>query len=1049
MIMYRRVAVVVLLVAGAEALGERPFGLTQRVPWTSSRVVGTPEPPHPYRIERAFTKLTFHNPVLMTRAPGLRRWFVGEQDGKLYSFAKEPGCDKAELFFDPRNELKSWDRTKVRGLDAVYALAFHPQFAKNRFCYIMYVLGGKDNARLPEGSRVSRFRVTDTDPPRVEASSEKVIIAWLAGGHNGCDMHFGPDGCLYISTGDGANPNPPDSLDTGQDCSDLLSSILRIDVDREEEGRAYAVPPDNPFVKTPNVRPEIWAYGFRNPWRMSFDRASGDLWVGDVGWELWEMVYRVQRGGNYGWSVMEGRQVVRPNAKLGPTPILPPTLDFPHTEAISITGGFVYHGKRLKELQGAYVCGDWGTRKLWGTRFQGDKIVKHQELAQGNVRVVGFGEDDDGELYFLDHNEAGGIYQLVPNEAAQQKQPPFPRRLSETGLFASVQDQAPAPGVLPFAVNAEQWLDHAGAQRFVAVPGRDLVKIYDRFIPADGFYRGQVFFPKDSVLAKTITLELERGKPGSSKKIETQLLHFDGTLWRGYSYEWNDAQTDATLVGAAGLDRTIAVVDPQAPGGKRQQTWHFPSRTECVQCHNPWAGYALAFNPLQLNRDFDYGGTVDNQLRAMRHIGLVELLERDEDSPHTRTRVELPSARLANPYDAGADVTPRARAYLHVNCAHCHQFGAGGTALIDLRHDVALEDMKALEERPVQGNFDIDQAQVLYPGDPYRSILYYRMAKLGGGRMPHIGSTIVDERGLRLIHDWIRQVPPHKDERVLIERLRSLDETTALEQEKADLPGRIERAARALARRAGRSEPTAQDLRDAERQEKNKLTPRIRTRAADRVKTIERLLATTGGALHLERAVADERLPAGVRAQVLTAALANPAPQVRDLFERFIPDEQRVRRLGSTIRPEQILSLKGDAGRGRELFFKMAGLQCANCHRVGGTGSTLGPDLSQLAARFNRAQILESILEPSKNIDPKYATYLVETSDGKTQSGLLASRSESELILKLAGDKEVRIPARDVTTLAPLRTSLMPDGLLRDLTAEQAADLLEFLATLK
>src|SRR5262249_28383260 len=312
----------------------------------------------------------------------------------------------------------------------------------------------------------------------------------------------------YISTGDAANPNPPDALDTGQDLSDLLSSILRIDVDREEHGKPYAVPLDNPFIKTPNARPEIWAYGFRNPWRMSFDRGTGDLWVGDVGWELWEMVYRVRRGGNYGWSVMEGPQPVRPEAKRGPTPILPPALALPHTESASITGGYVYRGKRLKDLAGAYVFGDWVTRKVWGTRFDAeDKVVRHQELAETAQRIVAFGEDTDGELYIVGYEEAGAIHRLVPNEVASERRPDFPRTLSETGLFASVAAHAPAPGVVPFSINAEPWADHAIAERLVAVPGTGTAQMYDRPIPIPGgFFSGAVFFPKDGVLAKTISL---------------------------------------------------------------------------------------------------------------------------------------------------------------------------------------------------------------------------------------------------------------------------------------------------------------------------------------------------------------------------------------------------------------------------------------------------------------------------------------------------------------------------------------------------------------
>jgi putative heme-binding domain-containing protein len=999
-----------------EAPPAHPGEAPTRVLWTTSRITGSPDPPHPYRIERVFPKLTFTNPLLITGAPGTRRLFVGEHAGKIYSFKGDPACAKADLFLDLTTELHSWDKAgRVKRVGALYGLTFHPRFAQNRYCYVCYVLDSKkDGEQLPDGSRVSRFRVTDTDPPRCDPKSEKVLITWLAGGHNGGDLKFGHDGCLYISTGDGSNPNPPDALDTGQDLGDLLSSVLRIDVDREDKGKAYAVPPDNPFVKTPEARPEIWAYGFRNPWRMSFDRATGDLWVGDVGWELWEMVYRVRRGGNYGWSVMEGRQPVRPESRRGPTPILPPTLDFPHTEAASITGGYVYRGKRLKGLAGAYLCGDWVTRKVWGTRFDGDRITWHKELAQGTQRIVAFGEDHDGEVYFLDYDEKGAVYQLAPNPEANAKRPPFPTRLSETGLFASVKDHTPAPGVVPFAVSAGQWADHATAERFVGLPGKAAVKMYDRPVPIPGgFFSGQVFFPKDGVLARTVFLETERGNSRSRRRLETQVLHFDGNAWRGYTYAWNDDQTDATLVPAAGMDRTFTVTDPKAPSplpsppegervrvrGRRKQHWHFPSRAECLTCHNPWAGYALAFTLPQLNRDQGSDGGAGNQLQALKDAGLIELLHHDEGSGKATPLRDFPRVRLTDPYNLAADLDERARSYLHVNCSHCHQFGAGGTADLELRYGIPLERTKTLGARPVQGTFEIPGAHILSPGDPFRSVLYYRMAKLGRGRMPHIGSEIVDERGLRLIHDWIRQLPGHKEERALLDKLRALDKPAVS--------------------------------------------------ASGRAEAIGQLLSSTRSALMLARALAEDRVPPSLRPQVLAAAMALPNPQVRDLFERFVPDDQRVKRLGSVVRPEQILALKGDVGRGRELFFKSAGLQCVNCHRVAGTGSTLGPDLSQIARKSSRAQILESILEPSKSIDPKYVCYLVETTTGLVHTGLLAERNDREVVLKTVGDKVVRIPAREVARLVPRQQSLMPELLLRDLTAEQAADLLEFLASLK
>lgn len=1024
---------------------DKPHGIAARVPWTTSRITGSPEPPLPYIIDRAFPKLTFRLPLLMVTPPGSNRWFVGEQYGKLFSFPKDPNCDKADLVIDLPKELGSWDKTKVKGVGALYALAFHPRFEKNRYCYICYVLDSKKNGeQLPDGSRVSRFTVADTDPPRIDPASEKVLITWLAGGHNGCDMHFGPDGYLYISTGDAADPNPPDRLDTGQDLSDLLSSILRIDVDKEDGGKAYAVPPDNPFLKTPNARPEIWAYGFRNPWRMSFDRGTGNLWVGDVGWELWEMVYHVQRGGNYGWSVMEGPQVVRPEARRGPTPILPPAFAFPHTEGASVTGGYVYRGKRFPDLVGAYFCGDWVTRRVWATRFgEGDKVDWHKLIAQGTQRVVAFAQDHDGELFIVNHDDVGTLHQLAPNPAVKEQRADFPRKLSETGLFASTRNHVPAPGVVPFSINAEQWADHAIAERFLALPGESSVEMYDSPIPIPGgFYSGAVYLPKDGVLARTVSIEMERGQPQSRRRLETQILHFDGTLWNGYTYRWNDEQTDAVLVPAAGDNQTLMIKDAQAPGGKRQQTWHFPSRAECMTCHNPWAGHALAFTLPQLSKDHAYGNVVDNQLRALEYAGLITRKHNEAD----RTVRFKPVPHLTNPHDQSADLTERARSYLQVNCAHCHMFGAGGTADIELRHGISLEQTKTVEVRPVQGTFEIHGAHILSPGDPYRSVLFYRMTKLGRGRMPHIGSEIIDEPGTRLIRDWIRQLPVRKEDRLLLERLRELDESAYEAQERAIAAAVIDETVRRLARGQGRDAPSDADRQEAANQYKKQAADRARRRDADRTDAVGRLLSSTTGALVLAQAIDDRQLPDSLRPQVLASAMARSESQVRDLFERFIPDDQRVKRLGSVIKPEQILALKGNAERGKDLFFKSAGLQCVNCHRIDGTGSTLGPDLSQIGKQYTRVQILESILEPSKKIDPKYVTYLCETTDGKVHTGLLAEKTEQEVVLKIIGDKEVRIPARKVATLVPQQQSLMPELLLRDLTAEQAADLLEFLA---
>jgi putative heme-binding domain-containing protein len=971
---------------------QQPRGIPERTPWTTSNITGTPEPPLPYKLDRAFAKLTFNNPLLLATAPGSNRFFVLEQHGKLFSFPIDENVAAADLVIDFK-KLDSFDKDKARGIGETYGLAFHPQFAKNRHCYVHYFLSG-NKGDLKDGTRISRFTMTNTDPPRIDPKSEKIIFTWPSGGHNGCDLHFGPDGFLYISTGDGAGPNPPDGLAAGQDMTTPLSKILRIDIDREENGKAYAIPHDNPFVKTPGARGETWAYGFRNPWRMSFDRVTGDLWVGDVGWEQYEMIYRIQRGGNYGWSIMEGPQPVRTEARRGPTPILPPAIALPHTESASITGGYVYRGKKLKELQGVYIFGDWTTRKVWGTRFDGDKIVEHKELASGGERVVAFGEDHDKELYIVSHDDKGGIFRLVPNDAVKNYKPTFPKMLSETGLLVSAKDHAIAPGVVPFSINAEQWADHATAERFVAVKDSDTIKIYDSQPPWPN-NSGEVYFPKDGVLVKTLSLEMERGNPKSRRRLETQILHFDGLTWQPYSYAWNEEQTDATLVGAKGMDRTFHVIDAKTPGKKREQRWHYPSRTECLTCHNPWSGYTLAFNPAQLNRDHDYIAARDNQLRSLEHVNLIAFRQRNWKTGDEKPR-KMPTDRLTNPFDASGNLEDRARSYLHANCSHCHQFGAGGTALIDLRFQTSTERAKMLGERPLQGTFEIAGANIIAPGDPFRSVLYYRMAKLGPGRMPHIGSEIVDERGLRLMQDWIRQIHPRKDERALLEKLR--------------VPG---------------------------------------ANAKERTAAVQQMLSSTSTALMLASAIGENQVNGSVRDEILKAALASKDASVRDLFERFVPDELRPKRLGNVISAPQILAREGNAERGKELFFKSAGLQCANCHRIAGVGNTMGPDLSDIGRKYTKAQILESILEPSKFIDPKFVSYLVETNDGKAMSGLLASKSDKEVILKMAGDKELRIPANNIDRLVTQQKSIMPELLFRDVTLEQAADLLTFLAGLK
>jgi putative heme-binding domain-containing protein len=986
----RLAALVLMVFAAAADVQSADMTIPSRKPWTTSRVIGSPDPPPPYRAIDAFPNLRFTKPVHITHAPGNDRLFLCEENGKIFSFPNRPDVKQPDLFFDPAVELKNLQLTPgATGFASTYALAFHPRFTENRLCYVCYILKSKE-PNLADGTRISRFRVTDADPPRIDVASETIVLTFLSGGHNGCDLQFGPDGFLYISLGDAEVPSPPDPLRTGQDITDLHSSILRIDVDREGPGLRYAVPNDNPFVGlTINgkpARPEVWAYGFRNPWRMSFDRETGDLWTGDVGWESWESVHKVEKGGNYGWSIVEGRQDVLPDEPLGPTPIRPPVIELPHTQAASVTGGFVYRGAKLPALRGAYIFGDWETRRMWAARADGARLTSLEEIIAPTVRVVGFGEDRAGELYFVDH-DTGIVHTLEPNDGGDSAAAAFPRTLSETGLFASVENETPADGVYPFEINAPMWQDYATSRHWIALPRDSSVFDYAEKRPIPGnvpWHNFQLHFPRNAVLVKTFSIEMERGNPATRRRLETQILHFDGSYWHGYTYAWRDDQTDADLVPADGAEKPLLVKDPTYAGGTRRQTWTFQSRSQCLQCHSPWTEYAVAFNLPQLNRTLDASTAGPNQLDRLAALRLLKRIDRNDQSLPPHSGSELASMpRLTNPHDPAAPLEDRAKSYLHVNCSTCHRFGGGGSASIDLSAFDKRREMKELTGPAKLGTFDLPAPQVIAPGEPHRSVLVYRMAKFNGGRMPHIGSDLVDPAGVELIREWVASL--EKD------ATPSTPSTTRW------------------------SEP---DIREA--------------------------LQSTADALPLAVAVAHDEFPPDLRERVFAAASELPSGPLRDLFDGYLPQDPTKRKLGRTPRARPILALNGDADRGREILLSSR-VQCLNCHKLDGKGTEIGPDLSTAGRDRSREELLESLIDPSRRVDPKYQAYVLADTDGRVSTGLLVRRDANAVVLRDAQNKEVSIPAGDVEVFQPSRESLMPTGLLADLTAQEAADLLAYL----
>ena len=290
-----------------------------------------------------------------------------------------------------------------------------------------------------------------------------------------------------------------------------------------------------------------------------------------------------------------------------------------------------------------------------------------------------------------------------------------------------------------------------------------------------------------------------------------------------------------------------------------------------------------------------------NQVDYFKKLGMLELWHhgKGKDGPLAEP---LPPA-LVDPYDTKADLDHRARSYLQVNCAHCHQYNAGGTVDIDLRIDLPLVKTKTVGVKPVQGTFGLPDGRLISPGDPYRSVLYYRMSKHGRGRMPHLGSEIVDERGLRLVRDWLRTLPANADAWIMLHRLRELDETTALAKEKEEEKDEIADSSRGFAAENGRTEPSSADIARAKADFAKRIAKTAKERPLERMEIIRKLLTSPDAALIFMEEMAAGRVLPSTRPEVVKVALNHSDPLIRDLFERFVPENQRIKRLGSTIVP--------------------------------------------------------------------------------------------------------------------------------------------------
>ncbi len=348
--------------------------------------------------------------------------FVVQQAGKIVAVPRADDAKDQVVFADLTARIYSGENWE----EGLLGFAFDPAYAQNGHVYVYFTeqvplqqveLRPGRKVKSTRQSVIARFdtKVDENGARAVDpASALRLLIVFEPfGNHNGGTIVFGPDGMLYIAVGDGGAQRDP--FKNGQDKGVLLGKVLRIDVRNATPAQPYAVPADNPFAHEDGARGEIWCYGLRNPWRIAFDRATGDLWCGDVGQDRVEEVDRLVKGGNYGWSLMEGSEVFRANVEL-PKDLIAPIAEYPHRDGLSVTGGHVYRGKAIPELDGSYVFGDFSTFRLWAVTE--DRVGgKHQmrEIGRAPSQLSSFAEEPDGELLMTCFD--GKVYRLVPAPA--------------------------------------------------------------------------------------------------------------------------------------------------------------------------------------------------------------------------------------------------------------------------------------------------------------------------------------------------------------------------------------------------------------------------------------------------------------------------------------------------------------------------------------------------------------------------------------------------------------------------------------------------------
>ena len=773
----------------------------QRVPNTTLAMPTAP-PTFGFTFSNAFPGLSFTDPDEIVSPPGeTNRLFIVGKSGIIYVITNLAAPTESIFMNIASRVTFTSGNSGDDGEQGLLSMAFDPGYATNKFFYVFYTgqatngMGANTSGVITNALHhfLSRFKILTSNTNQGDTTSETPLYVQYKrfSNHNGGDILFGPDGYLYVSVGDEGMEH--DVYTNAQHITwRLWSGILRLDVDKIDplglppnvnsdlgqifsKTTNYNIPHDNPFVgattfdgqaiNASHVQTEFWATGLRNPWRMSFDPATSNLFCGDVGQDKIEEADIITKGGNYGWAWWEGLSsppsgVSTTILNATPVPVNPinPFVTYTHGSATNqgnaIIGGVVYRGSNLPQLFGNYVFGDYVDGNIWAipaaqavslTQTNGSITPPMPIFNAGGSSVSAFGVDPrNGDVLFTSMSDSS-IRRIIFNSTTVGS--PLPPTLADTGAFTNLfsltspQDVLQTTsGILPYNINVPFWSDNAIKSRWFSVPNTNLTVTFNP--------NGNWSFPTGTVWIKNFNLELTNGDVTSQIRLETRLLVKNSSGVYGVVYRWGGSKTNATLVSAAGLDENFVINDG---GILRTQVWHYPSQQECQTCHTPAGGFGLGFRTEQLNGDFDYGFGLTNELQALSAAGYFS-------SPVTNDVHTL--LALAAATNASASLEFRSRSFLMANCSQCHQ--PGGTAQ-QSTWDARITTPTALAgliNGPLVNNLGNANNHVVTPLVPTNSILLTRDATrdLGANpslQMPPLDSNLVDSEATNLVTQWI------------------------------------------------------------------------------------------------------------------------------------------------------------------------------------------------------------------------------------------------------------------------------------------------------